>query len=65
MKTWFAMVEIKDLKYPSLYTDLNLSENLWDELEHRLHTKPPHKTALGLLVSLMLRIFSEGQQVLL
>lgn len=33
-------VGMEELKYPSQNPDLKLTENIWVELEHRLHARP-------------------------
>ncbi|MCJ8735786.1 hypothetical protein PDJAM_G00251540 [Pangasius djambal] len=38
MKTWCAKVGVEELKWPSQRPDLDPTEHLWDELEHRLRS---------------------------
>ncbi|MCJ8742712.1 hypothetical protein PDJAM_G00085370 [Pangasius djambal] len=52
MKTWFVEVGVEEL-------NLNPTEHLWDELEHRLHPRPPHPTSLPDLTN-ALQLLSVG-----
>ncbi|MCJ8743348.1 hypothetical protein PDJAM_G00093060 [Pangasius djambal] len=52
MKTWCVKVGVEELEGPAQIPDLNPTEHLWDELEHRLHPRPPHQHQR--LISLML-----------
>ncbi|MCJ8734651.1 hypothetical protein PDJAM_G00237750 [Pangasius djambal] len=42
MKTWCVKVGVEELECPAQSPDLNPTEHHWDELEHRLHPRPPH-----------------------
>ncbi|MCJ8735508.1 hypothetical protein PDJAM_G00247820 [Pangasius djambal] len=41
MKTWCVKAGVEELECPAQSPDLNPTEHLWDELEHRLHPRPP------------------------
>ncbi|MCJ8734516.1 hypothetical protein PDJAM_G00236560 [Pangasius djambal] len=41
MKAWCVKVGVEELECPAQNPDLNTTEHLWDELEHRLHPRPP------------------------
>ncbi|XP_053098340.1 cyanocobalamin reductase / alkylcobalamin dealkylase isoform X2 [Pangasianodon hypophthalmus] len=43
MKTWCVKVGVEELECPAQSPDLNPTEHLWDELEHRLNPRPPHQ----------------------
>ncbi|MCI4379485.1 hypothetical protein PGIGA_G00228800 [Pangasianodon gigas] len=46
MKTWFAKIDLEELECPAQSPDLNPTEHVWDDLEHGLHTRPPHQTSM-------------------
>lgn len=46
MKTWFAEVGVEELERPAQIPDLNLTEHLYDESEHRHHTRPSYRTSV-------------------
>ncbi|XP_053531694.1 beta-sarcoglycan isoform X2 [Ictalurus punctatus] len=46
MKTWCVKVGVEELECPAQSPDHNPTEHFWDELEHRLHLRPPHTTSL-------------------
>ncbi|MCI4392463.1 hypothetical protein PGIGA_G00146260 [Pangasianodon gigas] len=46
LKTWFAKFGVGELQCPAKSLDLNPTEHLWDELEHRLHPRPPRPTSV-------------------
>ncbi|MCI4392256.1 hypothetical protein PGIGA_G00143960, partial [Pangasianodon gigas] len=39
-------VGVEELECPAQSPDLNPTEHLWDELEHRLNPRPPHPTSV-------------------
>ncbi|MCJ8737964.1 hypothetical protein PDJAM_G00030120 [Pangasius djambal] len=57
MKTWCVKVGVEELECPAQSPDLNPTEHLWDELEHRLNPRPPHQHQC--LISLMLLWLNE------
>lgn len=59
MKVRFAKVGVNKLKLPLQTSDLNLTEHLYDEIEHRLHARFSQATSVLDLTNALLAEWAE------
>ncbi len=43
---WVSQFDMEELYWPAQSPDVNLTQHLWDELEHRLWARPYHPTSV-------------------
>ena len=59
IKTWMEESGVDELDWPAQSPDLNLIEDLWDELEQRLRTRPSGPTSVFDLTNVLLEEWSK------
>ena len=59
IKTWMEEFGVDELDWPAQSPDLNLIEDLWDELEQRLRTRPSGPTSVFDLTNVLLEEWSK------
>jgi hypothetical protein len=51
IREWYADNNIPEMDWPAQRPDLNPTEHLWDELEHRLCSRPQCPTSITALAT--------------
>jgi hypothetical protein len=54
VREWFVDTQGPEMDWPAQIPDLNPTENLWDELERRLRSRPQRPTSLTALATALL-----------